>query len=98
MSMLRALHSPSVSAPSELSVCGLEFASRHCLPLVAVLQTSHPRLRYHPSAWRGPWRDHPGLRRILLQAQLTTVVVIIGCEFTHHAVKMRWVEHDDFVQ
>jgi len=29
---------------------------------------------------------------------MTTVVVIIGEEFTHHAVKLRLVEHDDFVQ
>jgi hypothetical protein len=29
---------------------------------------------------------------------MTTVLVITGDEFTHHAVRLRLLEHDDFIQ
>jgi hypothetical protein len=58
----------------------------------------HPRLRYNPSAWRRPWRDRPRIGRILLQAQMTAILVIIGNEFTHQSLKQRLVKDNDFVQ
>jgi hypothetical protein len=63
-----------------------------------VLQTSHSRKPHCPGARRRLWHDSAVLRRILLQTQMTTVLVIIGDEFMHHAVKLRLVEHDDFIQ
>ena len=94
----RHLHCQSVSAACGLSVCGLEFASRGSAPLVAMLQTSHPRKGYHPSTRRRLWCDYPRLWCIFLQAQMTAIFVIVGEEFTHHSVKLRLVEDDDLVQ
>ena len=73
-------------------------SSGRFLPLVAVLQTSHPPKGYHASTGRRLRRDYPGFWRILVQTQMTTVLVIISDEFTHESVKLRLVEHDDFVQ
>ena len=94
----RHLHCQSVSAACGLSVCGLEFASRGCAPLVAMLQTSHPRKGYHPSTRRRLRCDYPRLWCIFLQSQMTAIFVIVGEEFTHHSVKLRLVEDDDLVQ
>ncbi len=63
-----------------------------------MLQPSDSPKGYHASSWRRPWRDSPGIGRILLQAQMTTVLVIIGNEFVHKSVKLLFVEDDDFIQ
>ena len=72
--------------------------SRRLAPLVAVLQTSHPRQPHYAGASRRLRRDAPRLWRILLQAQMTTVLVIISDELAHEAVKLPLVEDNYFVQ
>ena len=77
---------------------GLKADSRRLAPLVAVLQTSNPRKPHYAGVSRRLRRDSPRLWRILLQAQVTTVLVIIGDEFTHESVKLPLVEDNYFVQ
>ena len=63
-----------------------------------MLQTAHSRKGYYASR-RGRLRiDYAGHGRILRQAQMTPVLMIIVNEFNHDPVKLPWVEHDNFVQ
>ena len=77
---------------------GLKADSRRLAPLVAVLQTSHPRNAHYAGVSRRLRRDSSRRWRIFLQAQLTTVLVIISDEFTHESVKLPLVEDNYFVQ
>ena len=96
--MGRALRYPSDIALRGPLLCRPKADSRRFAPFVAVLQASHPRKGYHASTRRRLWCDYPGFRRILLQAQVTTIFVVITDELSDHAVKLRSVEDDDFVE
>src|ERR1035437_824441 len=75
------------NAPDGLLFGVLKAGSRRFTPFVAKLQSSPSE----PS-------DHPKLRRILLQTQVTPVFVIIADELSHYSAELPLVKHEDLVQ
>ena len=63
-----------------------------------MLQTARSRKGDHTSTRRRLWRDSSGFRRIFLEAQMTTVLVIVADEFTHHALQLSLIEDDELAQ
>jgi hypothetical protein len=66
-----------IHAPCGLLLDVLKAGSRRFTPFVAMLQSSHSGQSYHPCSGGRLGSDHPKLRRILLQTQVTPVFVVI---------------------
>ena len=57
-----------------------------------------PSAALPPGRMEGAGRDCPGNGRILLQAQMTAILVIVRHKFTHQSLKLSSVHDHDLVQ
>ena len=86
------------NAPCGLLLGVRKAGSRRFTPFVAMLQSSHSGQSYHPSSGGRLGSDHPKLRRILLQTQVTPVFVVLADELSHYSAELPLVKDDDLVQ